>query len=79
MLGLAAAHPWRPRITPPPPDQSFRAKARLRAREKASAGTYSPWAELLKRTLAVDALECPNCHGRMQPIAVLRERESIVA
>ena len=28
--------------------------------------------------IAVDALDCPQCQGRMQPIAVLTERKSIV-
>jgi hypothetical protein len=37
-----------------------------------------PVAELLKRSFGIDALECPKCHGRMQLIALLRERESIV-
>ena len=32
----------------------------------------------MRRTFAIDALECPKCHGRMQPIAVRREREGIV-
>src|SRR6266446_4871751 len=27
------------------------------------AGTYRPWADLLRRTFAVDALECPKCKG----------------
>ena len=30
------------------------------------------------RDRLAEAAECPKCHGRMQPIAVLRERESIV-
>ena len=75
---LAAADSWRPRLTPPPPDQKPRAKGKARAKQKRPAGTYRPWAELLKRTFAIDALECPNCHGRMQFIAMLTERESIV-
>jgi len=47
-------------------------------KQKGCADTYRPWAELLKRSFAIDALECPKCHGRMQLIALLRGRESIV-
>jgi hypothetical protein len=35
------------------------------------------WADLLKRTLGVDALECPRCRGRMKPIAEVTEPEAI--
>jgi hypothetical protein len=75
---LAAAHPWRPRITAQAPDHKSRTKRKPRVKQKGSADTYRPWAELLKRTFAIDALECPKCHGRMQLIALLRGRESIV-
>ena len=75
---LAAAHPWRPRITPQAPDQKSRNKRKPRVKQKGSADTYRPWAELLKRSFAIDALECPKCHGRMQLIALLTGRESIV-
>jgi hypothetical protein len=30
-------------------------------------------ADLLKRTLGVDVLECPRCRGRMEPIAEILE------
>jgi hypothetical protein len=36
-------------------------------------GPYRPWAELLKRTLHVDVLQCPNCQGRMRLLALLTE------
>ncbi|MDP9003047.1 MAG: hypothetical protein M3O46_23395 [Myxococcota bacterium] len=33
------------------------------------------WARLLRRSLSVDALECPKCHGRLRVIAVITERD----
>jgi len=33
------------------------------------------WATLLRRSLSVDVLECPKCHGRLRVVAVITERE----
>jgi hypothetical protein len=33
------------------------------------------WATLLRRSLSVDALQCPKCQGRLRVIAVITERE----
>lgn len=38
---------------------------------------YVPWAELLRRTLAIDALRCPRCGGAMQPIALVLDPDEI--
>jgi hypothetical protein len=35
------------------------------------------WATLLRRSLSLDALECPKCHGRLRVVAVITEREPI--
>ncbi len=40
-------------------------------------GGYRPGAELLRRTFAIDVLECPTCQGRMKLIALLTEPSSI--
>jgi hypothetical protein len=40
------------------------------------AGTYRPWAELLKRTFGVDVLACPKCHGRTKLLAMVTEPAS---
>jgi hypothetical protein len=32
------------------------------------------WATLLRRSFAVDVLECPRCHGRLRVLAVITER-----
>ena len=33
---------------------------------------HRPWAELLERTFAIDALVCPSCQGRMRLLAVMK-------
>lgn len=72
---LAAASPWRPRITPPlPPDAPATIEGPGRT---GPAGGYRPWAELLARTFAVDVLTCPSCQGRMRLLAVIKEPASI--
>ena len=35
------------------------------------------WATLLRRSLSVDVLECPKCHGRLRAVAVITEREPV--
>jgi hypothetical protein len=35
------------------------------------------WARLLRRSLGVDALKCPKCHGRLRVLAVITESESV--
>jgi uncharacterized protein YbaR (Trm112 family) len=35
------------------------------------------WATLLRRSFAVDVLECPKCHGRLRVLAVITEREPV--
>jgi hypothetical protein len=74
---LAAASPWRPCIAPvpplaPTPPADKPAVAAVKPDKAGSAAGYRPWAELLARTFAVDALTCPNCQGRMRLLAVIR-------
>jgi hypothetical protein len=35
------------------------------------------WATLLRRSLSVDVLECPKCHGRLRVLAVITEPASV--
>ena len=35
------------------------------------------WATLLRRSLSVDVLKCPKCHGRLPVVAVITEREPV--
>jgi hypothetical protein len=32
-----------------------------------------PWAELLRKVLAIDVLECPRCAGRLELIAFIAD------
>ncbi len=56
---LAAASPWRSRLTPPPLPTAENGEPEKRVRKSG----YRPWAELLQRTFAVDVLTCPNCQA----------------
>ena len=70
---LAAASPWRSRVTPPLPPAAETVEPEKRVRKSG----YRPWAELLERTFAVDALVCPSCQGRMKLLAVVKNPVSI--
>ena len=70
---LAAASPWRSRITPTLPPAGDGEEPEKRVRKSG----YRPWAELLERTFAVDALTCPSCQGRMKLLAVVKNPASI--
>jgi len=39
--------------------------------------SYVPWAELLRHCFDVDILDCPRCHSRLTPVAVIRRQEVI--
>ena len=54
----------------PSPDDRAVARRRLR---------WVLWAELLRRVFDVDALECPQCHGRMRVIAAIMKADVIAA
>jgi len=58
----------RPRVVLGPP-----AARRCRAGSGSSAGRRYPWAELLKRVFAVDALSCHRCGGRREVLALITE------
>jgi hypothetical protein len=74
---LAPASPWRERIGPRPAKPEEPAKADDEPVPKRKRGGYRPWAELLRRTLAIDVLECPTCKGRMKLIAMITEPKSV--
>ena len=38
-----------------------------------------PWAQLLARVFAADALACPDCHGRMRVLALLTDPQPVAA
>ena len=70
---LAAASPWRARITPTPPAASDDEEPEKRVRKSG----YRPWAELLKRTFGLHVLVCPSCQGRMKLLALVKNPASI--
>ncbi len=39
--------------------------------------SYVPWPELLRHCFDVDILDCPRCHSRLIPVAVIRRQEVI--
>jgi hypothetical protein len=39
--------------------------------------SYVPWADLLRHCFDVDILDCPRCHSRLTPVAVIRRQEVI--
>jgi hypothetical protein len=73
---LAPASVWRSRIAPPKtPAETADASDEVAVPKRSV--TYRPWAELLKRTFAVDVLACPKCKGRMKLIAMVTEPKSV--
>jgi hypothetical protein len=41
--------------------------------------TYYPWADLLRRTFAIDVLACPECGGRLRLVATIAHPPTIAA
>jgi hypothetical protein len=76
---LASASKWRSRIAPKPVADAIddEASPEEPAEPVRRRSTYRPWAELLRRTFAVDVLECPTCKGRMTLLAMVTEPKSI--
>jgi hypothetical protein len=83
---LACASPRRARIGPRPDKTADTANvdgAKVRvgdvdhAPKPRKRGGYRAWADLLRRTFAVDVLACPSCKGRMKLIAIVTEPKSV--
>ncbi|WP_437980894.1 hypothetical protein [Sorangium sp. So ce117] len=64
-------------IGPRPAKPQQPAKADDEPAPRRKRGGYRPWAELLRRTLALDFLECPACKGRMKLVAMITEPSNI--
>jgi Putative transposase len=73
---LAPASPWRSSLAPMAPSATP-ADGQKPGRPE-GAPSYSPWAELLARTFAVDVLACPKCHGRMRLLAMVEDPANVV-
>jgi hypothetical protein len=82
---LAPAAKWRPLVLPKPqPSQTTDdgtapdAASPCNAQPPSACGSYyRPWAELLRRTFAVDVETCPRCGGRMRLMALITEPQSL--
>src|SRR5262245_24050372 len=48
-----------------------------RSRRRERTPSYRPWAELLRRTFAMDILACPKCHGRMRLLAMVEDPANV--
>jgi hypothetical protein len=77
---LAAAAKWRPLVVPKPqPSQATEdgtapdASPCSAVPSSACGSRYRPWAELLRRTFAVDVETCPRCGGPMRLLAVITD------
>ena len=78
---LAAASKLRPLVVPPPPaapvEPSAHNQRAAKPRRPTHRSRYRPWAELLKRTFAIEVEVCPKCSGRMKLIALVTEPKSV--
>ncbi len=76
---LASASKLRPRVVPTAKTSAAAAcePGVDDAAPSRVAGRYRPWAELLKRTFALDVLACPDCGGRLRLVAMVTEAASI--
>jgi hypothetical protein len=60
-----------PELTRSNPDTSEEGKRAART------SSYIDWATLMRRGLGIDVLDCPKCHQRMRPVAVIEREETI--
>ena len=77
---LASASKLRPRIVPEPPkDEPLAGGDGVRG--DADCGRrgcrYWEWAELMKRTFALDVLCCPRCSGRLRLVALMTNDDEV--
>lgn len=81
---LAPAAKWRPLVVLKPglsqatedATTTDAASSRSAAPASASGSRYRPWAELLRRTFALDGA-LPRCGGRMRRMALITEPQSV--
>ena len=75
---LGAASKLRSRIVPKrgrPAQEALAETTDTNGAEKQGGSRYWPWAELLKRTFAIELL-CPNCQAPMKLLALVRDGPS---
>jgi hypothetical protein len=79
---LAPTARWRDRVVPIAPVSAGEAAdqpGRAPNSPSRTAGRRFPWADLLARVFAVDALRCPRCSGAMRIVAAIRSPEAVRA
>jgi hypothetical protein len=88
---LSAAHRWRQRIVPPPPEAESNDEAcdhghplpdanavpEPAAKPPTHRSGYRPWRELLRRTFQVDLDRCAQCGARLVLRALVTAAESV--
>jgi hypothetical protein len=77
---LGAASKWRALVVPAPPPGTEDQAAETgpsSSRPPTHRSGYRPWAELLKRTFALEVEICPRCGGRMKLRALVTKPSSI--
>jgi hypothetical protein len=72
---LAPRASWRAAVVASAGSEWFGAPAGVVAEEGADSGSRRGdgylWAELMRRTLGIDVLECPRCGGRLRLMALI--------
>jgi hypothetical protein len=70
-------------IVPEPKAKPCKPEGAAAGEETAGAGGETPangrrermrWADMLKRTFAIDVTVCPDCQGRLEQIAIIKDR-----
>ena len=84
---LSAAHRWRERVVPPPPETDENdatcehghplGEGEAEPLPTTHRSRYRPWRELLKRTFAVDLEQCTKCGARLVLRALITAAQSV--
>jgi hypothetical protein len=71
-VGGSLDRPRAPAPTPPSADRSGQPSTSSgSAAPRYTRPRYYPWADLLRRTFAIDVLACPGCGGRLRLLATI--------
>jgi hypothetical protein len=77
-FGVLSSHSNLRSLVVPPPAQAAAGKpGDGEAPKSPGRSRYIPWAELLRRTWAIDILACQTCGGRMRLIALVKTETTI--
>ena len=62
---------------PKPQSKADASKAEAPKPRSRTSTSYVPWAQLMRRTLGINVLQCPVCQATMLLLAVITKREVI--